>query len=88
VSAVQNEPASPAAGSADAGRIHADLAATRAKITAGGAPRYHEAAAAAGKLFARDRIALLVDADSLTEDGIFANAAADGLPPDSGSAGT
>ncbi|MDA8319918.1 MAG: acyl-CoA carboxylase subunit beta, partial [Actinomycetota bacterium] len=54
----------------------------RARIATGGAPKYHESAAAAGKLFARDRIALLVDAGSFAEDGIFANALADGLPAD------
>ena len=49
---------------------------------AGRCARYHEAAAARGKLFARDRIAFLVDEGSFTEDGLFANALADGLPAD------
>ena len=45
---------------------HSDLAAVRAGIERGGAPKYHEAAAKAGKLFARERIALLTDAGSFT----------------------
>ena len=38
--------------------------------------------AGAGKLFVRDRIDLLFDADSFVEDGQLANALADGLPAD------
>jgi acetyl-CoA carboxylase carboxyltransferase component len=72
---------------ADAG-AHPDLAALRAQIEAGGAPRYHESAAAQGKLFARDRIALLTDKGSFTEDGRYANVLADGLPADGVITGT
>jgi acetyl-CoA carboxylase carboxyltransferase component len=60
----------------------------RARIEQGGAPRYHEAAAAAGKLFARERIALLADPGSFTEDGRYANVLADGLPADGVVTGT
>jgi len=67
---------------------HPELAGLRDKIEKGGAARYHEAAAAAGKLFARDRIALLVDDGSFTEDGAFANVLADGLPADGVITGT
>src|SRR5690606_20243868 len=49
---------------------------------AGGAERYHQANAAKGKLFARERIARLVDEGSFVEDGLYANALADGLPAD------
>ena len=35
-----------------------------------------------GKLFVRDRLALLLDADSLVEDGLLANAVAGDLPAD------
>ena len=35
-----------------------------------------------GKLFVRDRLALLLDADSFVEDGLLANAAAGDLPAD------
>ena len=51
-------------------------------IRAGGAEKYHLANAAKGKLFARERIARLVDTSSFVEDGLFANALADGLPAD------
>ncbi|HET8659405.1 MAG TPA: acyl-CoA carboxylase subunit beta [Micromonosporaceae bacterium] len=54
----------------------------RKRTRAGGADRYHAANAARGKLFARERIARLVDEGSFTEDGAFANALADGLPAD------
>src|SRR5450755_1086637 len=58
-----------------------------AKIKKGGAPKYHEANATAGKLFCRERIALLCDqdgkdAEDFTEDGLFANATAADLPAD------
>jgi acetyl-CoA carboxylase carboxyltransferase component len=65
-----------------------DFAKLRETIERGGAARYHDAAAARGKLFARDRIALLVDEGSFTEDGRFANALADGLPADGVVTGT
>jgi acetyl-CoA carboxylase carboxyltransferase component len=67
---------------------HRDLAQVRSRIEAGGTARYHEAAAAQGKLFARKRIALLVDEGSFTEDGAFANVLADGLPADGVITGT
>jgi acetyl-CoA carboxylase carboxyltransferase component len=67
---------------------HPELADVRSRIARGGAPRYHEQAAAAGKMFARDRIAQLVDAGSFTEDGAFANVLADGLPADGVITGT
>jgi methylmalonyl-CoA decarboxylase subunit alpha len=67
---------------------HPELAGLRAQVERGGAPRYHQAAAAAGKLFARERIAALLDADSFTEDGRYANVAADGLPADGVVTGT
>ena len=57
---------------------HSDLAAVRAGIERGGAPKYHESAAKAGKLFARERIRLLTDEGSFTEDGRYANVLADG----------
>ena len=54
----------------------------RKRVLAGGAERYHEVNAGKGKLFARERIARLVDEGSFVEDGIFANVLADGLPAD------
>ncbi len=58
------------------------------RVQDGGAPRYHEANASRGKLFARDRIALLVDDGSFVEDGRYANVLADGLPADGVITGT
>ncbi len=54
----------------------------RERVHAGGAERYHAANAAKGKLFARERVARLVDEGSFVEDGALANAMADGLPAD------
>jgi acetyl-CoA carboxylase carboxyltransferase component len=58
------------------------LAQLRKRAAAGGAERYHAANAAKGKLFARERIALLVDEGTFVEDGLYANSLADGLPAD------
>jgi hypothetical protein len=44
--------------------------------------------AAAGKLFVRDRLDLLLDPGSFVEDGLLANAAADDLPADGVVTGT
>jgi methylmalonyl-CoA decarboxylase subunit alpha len=60
----------------------------RATVEKGGAPRYHEANAAKGKLFARERIDLLVDGGSFVEDGLFANVLAGDLPADGVVTGT
>ncbi len=60
----------------------------RAGIEKGGADKYHEANKKQGKLFARERIALLFDAGSFVEDAAFANCAADGLPADGVVTGT
>jgi methylmalonyl-CoA decarboxylase subunit alpha len=72
----------------DVSEAAAGLGETRERIGRGGAARYHEAAAASGKLFARERIARLADAGSFTEDGAFANVLADGLPADGVITGT
>ncbi len=49
----------------------------------GGAERYHLRAKEQGKLFARERIRLLLDPESWCEDGLFANCMAeDHLPAD------
>lgn len=60
----------------------ARVAALREQIESGGAPRAHEKNAAQGKLFARERLRLLFDADSFVEDALFANANAGDLPAD------
>jgi acetyl-CoA carboxylase carboxyltransferase component len=59
-----------------------ELEQVRKRVEAGGAERYHAANAAKGKLFARERIALLTDEGSFVEDGLFANSLAEGLPAD------
>ncbi len=61
---------------------HPPVAELREQVLRGGARRYHEANAAKGKLFARDRVRLLVDEGSFVEDGAFANAMAGDLPAD------
>lgn len=53
-----------------------------ARVNAGGKPRYHEANAARGKLFARERLAHILDEGSLVEDARYANNRDDGLPAD------
>ncbi len=67
---------------------HSDLAQVAERIERGGAAKYHQAAAAAGKLFARERIAILTDEGSFTEDGRYANVLADDLPADGVVTGT
>jgi methylmalonyl-CoA decarboxylase subunit alpha len=54
----------------------------RARIREGGAPKYHAKNAESGKLFARERLARLLDAGSFIEDGTFANGLDAELPAD------
>ena len=61
---------------------HEHLGELRATVERGGAPKYHEANASKGKLFARERVALLLDEGSFVEDGIYANVLAGDLPAD------
>jgi acetyl-CoA carboxylase carboxyltransferase component len=60
---------------------HPHLAELRERVLGGGAAKYHEANAARGKLFARERIRLLVDAGSFVEDGLYANVLAGAEQP-------
>jgi methylmalonyl-CoA decarboxylase subunit alpha len=53
-----------------------------ARVSAGGSEKYHEKNTADGKLFARARLALLLDPESFVEDGLLANVQAEGLPAD------
>ena len=53
-----------------------------ARIVKGGAPRYHQKNAETGKLFARERVRLLLDEGSFIEDGALANAGDPELPAD------
>src|SRR5262245_21771552 len=61
-----------------------DVKALAEKIHKGGAPKYHQSNAAAGKLFCRERIALLCDdgGKDFVEDGLLANATSADLPAD------
>jgi acetyl-CoA carboxylase carboxyltransferase component len=59
-----------------------DIGKLREQIARGGEEKYHAANAEKGKLFARERIRLLVDEGSFLEDGLFANALAGDLPAD------
>src|SRR5450432_3811808 len=59
-----------------------------AAIKKGGAPKYHQKNAEQKKLFARERLDLLLDAGSLVEDGLLASAAAGDLPSDGVITGT
>src|SRR5437588_3772416 len=52
------------------------------RIEKGGAPKYHQKNAESGKLFARERVRLLLDEGSFIEDGALANAADPELPAD------
>lgn len=58
------------------------FAALKATIERGGSASAHEKNAAQGKLFARKRIELLVDAGTFIEDGLYANCLAKDLPAD------
>jgi acetyl-CoA carboxylase carboxyltransferase component len=52
---------------------HGKLLATLERVERGGAPKYHQKNKESGKLFARDRIKLLVDEGTFTEDAALAN---------------
>jgi acetyl-CoA carboxylase carboxyltransferase component len=59
-------------------RIQAELA----RVRKGGAEKYHQKNAEQRKLFARERLRLLLDEGSFLEDGALANAADPELPAD------
>jgi acetyl-CoA carboxylase carboxyltransferase component len=61
---------------------------TLARIERGGATKYHQKNAESGKLFARERIARLVDAASFVEEGALANVGDPELPADGVVTGT
>jgi len=52
------------------------------RVARGGGEKYHQRNAEQGKLFARERIARLVDAGSFVEDGVLANNLDPELPAD------
>lgn len=51
-------------------------------VLSGGAKKYHESNAKKGKLFARERLKLLLDPEPFIEDGLWANNLAGDLPAD------
>ncbi len=53
-----------------------------ARVEKGGAPKYHEKNREQNKLFARERLAMLLDPDSFVEDAQLANASDPELPAD------
>jgi acetyl-CoA carboxylase carboxyltransferase component len=59
-----------------------EIEALAENIHLGGKEKYHESNQAKGKMFVRDRLAHLLDADSFVEDGEFANVSAGDLPAD------
>lgn len=81
-------PGTPADSGDGTQRRLSDLRRLSDRALAGGAERYHAANTARGKLFARQRVALLVDEGTFVEDGLYANALADGLPADGVVTGT
>ena len=62
--------------------LHDHVEELRKQVESGGAAKYHEANANRGKLFARERVAVLVDDGSFVEDAAFANVLAGDLPAD------
>src|SRR5580692_198701 len=61
---------------------------TLARVEKGGASKYHQKNAESGKLFARERIARLIDAGSFVEDAALANNLDPELPADGVVTGT
>ena len=65
-----------------------ELRKLRERAQAGGAPKYHEKNSEQGKLFARERIARLLDAGSFVEDAMLARSNVRDLPADGVITGT
>jgi acetyl-CoA carboxylase carboxyltransferase component len=68
--------------------VYEKLGATLARVEKGGAPKYHEKNAEQKKLFARERLALLLDPGTFVEDAMLANNSAPDLPADGVVTGT
>jgi acetyl-CoA carboxylase carboxyltransferase component len=68
--------------------VYEKLAATLARVEKGGAPKYHEKNAEQNKLFARERLGLLLDPGSFVEDAKLVNNEAADLPADGVVTGT
>jgi acetyl-CoA carboxylase carboxyltransferase component len=65
-----------------------ELRSKLARARAGGERKYHEKARSEGKLFCRERLALLLDEGSFVEDAALANSLAADLPADGVVTGT
>ena len=61
-------------------KTEADLSSRVSAVEKGGEAKYHAKNAEAGKLFARERVRLLFDADTFVEEGRFANSLKGGAP--------
>ncbi|MBM3270470.1 MAG: acyl-CoA carboxylase subunit beta [Candidatus Sericytochromatia bacterium] len=75
---MQTKPTSSQSREHTEGELHEKIA----LIKQGGAAKYHEAAKKVNKLFARERLRLLLDEGSELEDALFANCSAGDLPAD------
>ncbi|MCL6612036.1 MAG: acyl-CoA carboxylase subunit beta [Peptococcaceae bacterium] len=62
--------------------LYAEMKKKEEEILKGGHPKYHESNAKKGKMFARERVRLLLDPDTFVEDGFWANNLAGDLPAD------
>ncbi|MCL6515367.1 acyl-CoA carboxylase subunit beta [Alicyclobacillus sp.] len=62
--------------------LYESLTSREERARAGGPPRHHEKNRAAGKLFVRERLRLLLDDGLEAEDGLLANCLAEDLPAD------
>src|ERR687895_837396 len=67
----------------EAGHRKEELPVVIERVKAGGAQKYHDKLAQQGKLFVRERLALLLDSvDEFVEEGLLVNALAGALPAD------
>ncbi len=62
--------------------LYAELEEKEKEVLKGGHPKYHESNAKKGKLFARERVRLLLDPNTFVEDAFWANNMAGDLPAD------
>ncbi len=85
---VRRDPRDHVTADASSDAVRPSMAELRKTVERGGAPKYHEKNAGAGKLFARERVDLLLDKGTFTEDGLYANALAGDLPADGVVTGT
>jgi acetyl-CoA carboxylase carboxyltransferase component len=68
-------------------KTEADLQSRVAVVEKGGEAKYHQKNAEVGKMFARERVQLLLDPGSFVEEGRFANSFKGGAPHEQGEGG-